>query len=69
CNTSFSRKSNLILHLRTHTNEKPFKCTICNMSFKQKSNLVRHSGVHTNEKPFKCSQCLFLDACPDQSGN
>ena len=33
CYESFSQKSNLVNHLRTHTYENPFQCSQCNKSF------------------------------------
>lgn len=51
CKKSF-RKSSLRCHLRYHTNERTFQCTICPMSFVRKSNLKNHiANIHEKHKP------------------
>ena len=48
----------LKVHMRKHTNEKPFPCHICNRRFAQKGNLNAHlANVHSNHKQFICDIC------------
>ncbi|XP_046407855.1 zinc finger protein 558-like [Ischnura elegans] len=57
CEKSFSRKSTLVSHIRTHAKEKPYSCNECDKSFSVKSNLVSHIRTHTKSKPYSCSEC------------
>ncbi|KAM9048214.1 LOW QUALITY PROTEIN: zinc finger and SCAN domain-containing protein 5B-like [Megaptera novaeangliae] len=56
CKKRFPYQSQVILHQRTHTGERPFRCNICAEGSMQSSDLT-HERIHTGEKPYCCDLC------------
>lgn len=62
CDKKFSRPSDMIRHVRTHTKDKPYKCDICNRRFTVKVSLKVHMHIHNkSNKDNKCSTNYEID--------
>ncbi|XP_063289773.1 oocyte zinc finger protein XlCOF8.4-like [Pelobates fuscus] len=57
CGKCFTYKTNLAIHMKSHTGQKPYSCPECGKTFTYNSYLVRHQKTHRGEKPFSCSEC------------
>nr|CAD7425083.1 unnamed protein product [Timema monikensis] len=46
CGKTFFKLPNLRLHIKVHSEDRPFKCSCCSMAFKWKKNLDTHTSIH-----------------------
>lgn len=62
CGVVLSPKTNVNVHMRTHSGARPYQCVLCLNRFRQKAHLMKHFRCSHNQKkpPFIC---LF---CPDE---
>jgi hypothetical protein len=59
CAVSFQRREHYQRHLRVHTKEKPFACSVCGNSFGRVDSLARHHNSHHMDQ---ASQTALLQA-------
>lgn len=55
CNYHTMNSGHFVEHLKKHTKEKPYSCTVCDLKFSQNSSLTQHLKIHNNDRNFQCT--------------
>ncbi|XP_046976756.1 transcriptional repressor CTCF-like isoform X1 [Vanessa cardui] len=57
CTYTSHRRYLLLRHMKSHSEERPHKCSICERGFKTIASLQNHVNMHNGVKPHVCKYC------------
>ncbi|XP_010191744.1 PREDICTED: zinc finger protein 26-like [Mesitornis unicolor] len=61
CSYATGVHSDFKLHLKLHTDERPFACKECSKTFKTSNQLQKHSLIHIKNR-YEFSRCFYVDS-------
>nr|CAB3255945.1 zinc finger protein Pegasus [Phallusia mammillata] len=59
CSYKTSRRGGMRIHLKKHTDERPYECVICKKKYKLKHHLTQHVLTHSEFEHHKCTLCDY----------
>lgn len=57
CDYTSHRRYLLLRHMKSHSEDRPHKCSVCERGFKTMASLQNHVNMHNGIKPHVCKYC------------